>query len=61
MKEREIVERMLASFESQEKLEAMTNAELADVLMNKVWANMELFTPESDLIGAVIDRLRGEE
>ena len=61
MNEQELTERIAASVNNSKRLETMTNQELADLLMNTVWAGMELFTPKSDLVSAVIDRLRGEK
>lgn len=58
MNKQELINRMIESVKNSKRFEAMTNAELADLLMSSVWAGMDMFTPNSDLISAVIDRLR---
>lgn len=60
MNEQRFIDALSESVKRGKEFGTMTNAELADLLMNKIWATMELFTFESDLIQAVIDRLRGE-
>lgn len=60
MNKQELIDALIESAKRGDKFDSMTNEELADFLMNEVWANMGLFSPESDLIQALIDRLRGE-
>ncbi len=40
-------------------LSHLSSGELARRLMDEVWANTELFTPTSDLLEVVIERLKG--
>ena len=42
----------------QEELAKKSNNELADLLLDKIWAKMELFTYNSDLLDIVIERLK---
>lgn len=60
MNEQELIERMSMSLAYSKRLAALTNAKLADELMS-VWAVMEMFTAESDVVSAAIDRLRGDK
>lgn len=55
------VENLVESAKRTERFRAMTNEELADLLQNKVWAEVNIFSHDSDLLGVIIDRLRGEE
>jgi hypothetical protein len=43
------------------RLETMSNKELADLLLNCVWADMDLWTEKAAIVEAAIDRLRGDE
>lgn len=52
------VERLLADVDFSNSVEAMPNADLANELLEKVWANTALGTFEHALIGEVIERLR---
>lgn len=56
----EFANALIESAERTERLRAMSNEKLAELLQKYVWADMEIFSPDSDLIGVLIDRLRGE-
>lgn len=49
---------ILESGERKQKLAALDNKTLATRLLEKVWAHAELFSEESDLLSAAIDRLK---
>jgi hypothetical protein len=42
-------------------LETMSNKELADLLLNHVWADMNLWTEKAAIVEAAISRLKGDE
>lgn len=53
-------ERILQWLATTDRLEAMTNAELGELLLNHIWAHMPLLSPQSDLVAEIIARLKGE-
>lgn len=55
----EAMERLMQSCATAEKLRTKTNEELADLLREHVWADCELTSARSGLVGEVMDRLRG--
>ena len=55
-----LAEEMFISWERQDKLEKLSNKELADLLLNKVWVDISLFGEQSDIVGAAVDRLNDE-
>ncbi len=61
MNEQELIRVLLDSAKTKQNFSSMTNEELAGLLISEIWADIDLFTPESDLLSAVIDRLRGDE
>lgn len=50
-------EQLFLSAETTDKLKHLTNAELARLLLEHVWAEMDILSPQSDLLSEVIDRL----
>lgn len=58
MKQEELWDRLQKATELQDKFASMSNAELANLLLERVWANIELFSYESELLDVAIDRLR---
>lgn len=58
MNREDLVSRLQESNDLQEKFASMSNGELADLLLEKVWADMELFTYNSELLDVAIERLR---
>jgi hypothetical protein len=44
-----------------ERLETLTNHQLADLVEDHLWADLPVMTPTSDLLSLVIDRLRQAE
>lgn len=53
------VERLMQSVATAEKLRTLPNDELAALLMEHVWAELEMTSPQADLVSEVMDRLRG--
>lgn len=53
-------ERLLFWIQTTLRLEGLSDAELADLLTDHVWADLPLGSPQSDLIAEVIARLKGE-
>ena len=41
-------------------LKQMSNAELANLLLEQVWADLYVWSPASDIVGEAIRRLQGE-
>lgn len=56
----ELWEAMCKSNDVEKELATTSNDELADLLMNHVWAQMDMFSPASTLVEVVIERLRGK-
>lgn len=56
----EQAERLLAWLQTTQRLAAKTDDELADLLVDHVWANLPLGSPQSDLVAEVIHRLKKE-
>lgn len=52
--------RLLGGLEWDDVCKELNNAELADALKNKVWANMQIGTEEITLMEQAIDRLEGK-
>ena len=52
------VQRLWQWLQSTGVLEGLSNAELADLLVETVWAELPVCSPQSDLISEVIERLR---
>ena len=46
--------------EIEARLRTMSNQQLANLLLNHVWAEMDSTKPQSVLLSVVIDRLQGE-
>ena len=61
MNEQKLIGQLNESAKRLERFRKLTDNELADLLVSEIWANMNLFTPESDLMSIVVDRLRGDE
>lgn len=53
----ECAERIIQSIQTSDRLKALSNTELADILTNTLWAECPLMSPESDLLSEIIDRL----
>lgn len=53
------VARLFQSIATGEELRKKSNAELADLVRAHIWADLELTSPQADLLGEVMDRLRG--
>lgn len=54
----EMYNALVQAMKAARNYEAMTNDELADALINGPWADTPMFTQYSELIDAVVDRLR---
>lgn len=52
-------ERLMQSVATAEKLRTLPNDELAALLMEHVYADLEMTSPQADLVSEVMDRLRG--
>lgn len=50
---------LVSDFAREEIYSRMTNPELADELLTTVWSKMKFGTPDSAIICATIERLRG--
>lgn len=61
MNEQEFIVQLTESAKRTERFSSMTDAELAELLICEIWAKMNLFTSESDLISAIVGRLRGDK
>ena len=58
----ELARRLFTCIDSEIELNKLSNAELADLLLEHVWSYMDMTGPKSVLVGVVIERLRqGEE
>jgi hypothetical protein len=57
----EVAEALFECFDAEKALEAKTNAELADLLVEHVWGNLNMFGSHSILIGEAIERLRDKK
>jgi hypothetical protein len=57
----QIAEAIFKDAEFYTHLETMSNKELADLLLNRVWDDMDLWTEKAAIVEAAIDRLRGDE
>ena len=55
---REVITRLAKSVEVSLKLHEKSNKEIADLLMEHVWANMDCTSPQSDLVAEAIERLK---
>ena len=53
----ETCKKILQSVMTSGELKKKTNKELAELLTNSIWADSNIFTPLSDLLSEVIDRL----
>lgn len=51
------VEKIFASAGVDEKLRAMNDRQIADIVLNHVWAETHMFSPEDSLLQTVIERL----
>jgi len=54
----ELYDAIVSAMRCQQKLREKSNAELADLLINHVWSEEELFTAKSELIDEIANRLR---
>jgi len=57
-KEAAFVMAMVESHDRQRMFETMSTGDLAALAVEYLWADMVMFTYESDLMSAIIDRLR---
>jgi hypothetical protein len=53
-------EKLLLMFDTMDALSGKTNAELADLLIEHVWAEIPITSPVSALLSEIADRLKGE-
>lgn len=53
-------DRFMEWLRTTQALELKSNGELADLLVEHIWADLPLAAPQSDLIAEVIARLKGE-
>lgn len=51
---------LIKNFEYAETLKALTNGEIADLLLNFVWAELNITGKESAIVQEAIDRLNSE-
>jgi hypothetical protein len=54
-------DRLWACIEHTERLDALSNAALADLVEDHLWLPVPQLTPTSDVLAAVIERLRQKE
>lgn len=54
----EVVRRLFDCASAADRLQKMTDAELAKLLEEHVWANMSMLSVESEVVSSAIDRLR---
>jgi hypothetical protein len=47
--------------ETVDRLDALTNQQLADVVEDELWVDLPVMTPMSDLLRLVVERLRQSE
>lgn len=59
MSSSDIMERMRTSLEASEELQDMSNPELAKLLLEHFWSKLDITSPQSALLHAVIERLQG--
>ena len=55
-----LYEMIFGQAEVADKLRTMSNQELANLLLNYVWSDMDVTRPQTTLVGVVLDRLRKE-
>lgn len=55
-----ILEAIAASFEAQNKLRALSNSELADIVEDELWIKTRGGTRENDILSIVVEKLRQE-
>lgn len=55
----QVVEDILRSVETEKKLGEKSDSEIADLLLEHVWYEMDVWSPHADLVEAAIERLRG--
>jgi len=61
-KRREVVDKMLSAERLRRVLSNLSNIQIADLVRLHIWAMLPLYSPNSELIEEVIDRLeKGEE
>lgn len=53
-------EKILLMVDTMAELERKTNVELADLLIDYVWADIPVTSPVSALLSEIADRLKGE-
>lgn len=56
-KQHEVIDNMLSAEEIRRALFNLSNAQLADLMRLHVWGKLPLYSPDSELIEEVIDRL----
>ena len=54
----EALKRLFQSIKTEDALRQKTNDELADLVRDHIWAHVPLISPQADLLGEVMDRLR---
>jgi hypothetical protein len=57
----DLYNQLTQSTEQTRRYEAMTNAELAEELLTEIWADLPMFSKQSDLVDVVIERLKDGE
>jgi len=60
-KKEELVEQIFKMVDAEEALKAKTNTEVADLLVEHVWGELNMFGSHSILIGEAIERLRKDK
>ncbi len=61
-KRRGLIARMLSAEETRQILTNLSNTQLADLVRLHIWGKLPLYSPDSELIEEVIDRLeKGEK
>ena len=54
----EVFAQLMVSVDAENALEKMSNDEIADLLLNHVWGEVNIFSPKSALLSVVVERLR---
>lgn len=49
---------MIKSIENEDAFKTKSSSELADLVISTVWSDIDMFSPQSDLLDEVVERLR---
>lgn len=60
-KQRELIDKMLLAELVRQLLSGLSDAQLADLIRLHIWAGLPLYSPDSELVEEVIDRLEKDK